>query len=273
MPQNGFHGLAGLAAARWVAPRVPAAAAEIVAASVVLGAMLPDVDVYPAAVATLLGRDDLTYDIHRTFTHSLLAVLLVLGAGAVLRRRSPAAAWACGGLALGMLTHLFLDAFFWFAPLDLFWPFSRLPADTPLLPVIDLWSSVRPLPALFGKPDLLVNLREAWEPGAFALYLLALRRVTQRDEPRAPKAQRLARWERWGWAGFAVALAGAVTLPHTAVEFFVYALWLLALAPFCWSQTVRLRREIARWSLSANSGSLPGERPAKRATSNPVGED
>lgn len=100
MPQNGFHGLAGLAVARWAAPRAPAAFAEVFVPAVVLGAMLPDVDVYPAAVAFLRGRGDLTYVSHRTFTHSMLAALLVAFAGAVLRRRSPGSAWACAGLAL-----------------------------------------------------------------------------------------------------------------------------------------------------------------------------
>src|SRR5262245_43298331 len=78
-------------------------------------------------------------------------------------------------MALGMLTHVCLDAFFWFAPLDLFWPFSHLPADRPILPVLDLWAPARPLPAVLGKKDLLVNLREAFDFAAFALYLMALR--------------------------------------------------------------------------------------------------
>jgi membrane-bound metal-dependent hydrolase YbcI (DUF457 family) len=251
MPQNGFHGLVGLAVAKGVTPRAPAAAAQPLAVGITLGAMLPDIDMYPTAVVFLLGRPDLIYVMHRTLTHSLLAILIVAGLGAVLRRRSTAGAWACWGLSLGMLTHVFLDAFFWFAPLDLFWPLSHLPPGKPVMPVIDLWSSVRPLPAVLGKPDLLVNLREACEFAAFALYLMTLRRVTRRANTPAGACAGLGRWERWAWAGFGIALVGAWVLPRGLQEVLVVGPYLLAFAPYCWRQTVRLRGAVARWSLSS----------------------
>jgi membrane-bound metal-dependent hydrolase YbcI (DUF457 family) len=256
MPQNGFHGLVGLAAVQWGIPRAVRRAeradihsmVEPLAAGIALGAMLPDIDLYPTAILVLLGHQELTYTVHRTFTHSLLAILTVGGLGLVLRQRSAAGTWACWGLALGMVTHVFLDAFFWFAPLDLFWPLSHLPREAPLLPVIDLWAWARPLPAALGQPDLLPNLLSALELAAFALYFLALRRLAQ-AEPKGRPADGLRRWERWAWASFAVALVGAFMLPNTLQETLVHVPYLLALAPYCWGQTVRLRVSLARWSL------------------------
>jgi hypothetical protein len=224
---------------------------EPLAVGITLGAMLPDIDMYPTAVVFLLGRPDLIYVMHRTLTHSLLAILIVAGLGMVLRRRSAAAAWACWGLALGMLTHVTLDAFFWFAPLDLFWPFSHLPPGKPVLQVIDLWSGARPLPAVLGKPDVLVNLREACEFAAFALYLMALRRVTRRGNASAGKSMSMVRWEQCAWAGFGIALVGAWMLPRGLEEMLVVGPYLLAFAPYCWRQTLRLRGAVAHWSLSS----------------------
>jgi membrane-bound metal-dependent hydrolase YbcI (DUF457 family) len=126
MPQNGFHGLVGLAVAKQVAPRVDAAATEPFVAGVTLGAMLPDIDVNPTAIAFLVNKD-LTYAVHRTFTHSLLAIAILTVAGAIVRRRARATSWVCFGLALGITTHVLLDIFFWFAQIDLFWPFSHFP--------------------------------------------------------------------------------------------------------------------------------------------------
>lgn len=248
MPQNGFHGLVGLAVARWTVPRAPAAVAEPLTVGITLGAMLPDIDMYPTAVLFLLGRQELIYVAHRTVTHSLLAILVAAVVGAALRRRSRKTAWLCWGLALGILTHAVLDVFFWFAPLDLFWPLSHLPPDAPLLPVIDLWARARPLPAVFGRPAFLINLREAFEFAAFALYLLTLRRLSSSGQEAGKARTTLRRWEQWAWAGFAVALVGAFVLTNALQEVLVYAPWLLAFAPYCWAQTIKLRGQIARWS-------------------------
>jgi membrane-bound metal-dependent hydrolase YbcI (DUF457 family) len=267
MPQNGFHGLVGLAVAKGLAHHAPAGAAEVFVAGITLGAMLPDVDIYPAAVFFLAGRPDMVPVIHRTLTHSLLAILVAAGVGAALGRRSPAGRWGCWGLAVGMMTHAFLDAFFWFGQLDLFWPLSHLPRERPLAPVIDLWAAARPLPAL------LFNLREAFEFAAFALYLRALRRVVQgtvndmADGARVGKGvppfaaavaanggvRLLARWERWAWIGFAAALVGAFWLPNPLQEVLVYAPWLLAFAPFCWSRTLQFRGAVTAWCLRSEA--------------------
>jgi hypothetical protein len=119
------------------------------------------------------------------------------------------------------------------------------------LPVIDLWSGARPLPAVLGKPDLLVNLREASEFAAFALYLMALRRVTGRGNASAGTSMSIVRREQWAWAGFGIALVGAWVLPRGLEEVLVIGLYLLAFALYCWRQTLRLRGAVAHWSLAS----------------------
>jgi len=239
MPQNGFHGLFGLATARGFARRLPAQAVEPFAVGVVLGAMLPDIDMYPTVVAVLLGRSDLTYVIHRSGTHSLLLVLLLLFGGLILRGKRPYVGWLGVGLSLGVATHLLLDLFFWFAQLDLFWPLSHLPADKPLLPVVDLWSGVK-------VPDLAINIREAFEFAAFALLVHALRVIVGKGE----QSDRMLKWERFMWLGFCIALVTAFVFRTSTSKqnYVVTTPYLLAMLPYCWTQVWKLRSEIASWA-------------------------
>jgi len=253
LPQNGLHGLFGLGVARVVAPRLLAQQRQSAAVPFVtgttLGAMLPDVDMYPTAIVFLMGRGDLIYVMHRTATHSVFLVLLLTIIGVLLLRlrrgRRPVTGWACLGLALGMSTHILLDTFFWFAQIDLFWPLSHLPAEQPLLPILDLWQGAKLDP-------LVVNLREAGEFAAFALLLRALRHIAARQEESAPgvSPRSLNRWETAAWVGFGVALVGAV-LFRDAPKFqnvLVTAPSLLAFLPFCWLSVYRLRHALAHWA-------------------------
>lgn len=241
MPQNGFHGLVGLVAARFVARRVPRQEAEPLVAGTVFGAMLPDVDMYPTAVAFLMGRKDLIYVIHRSLTHSLAFVLVLLLAGALSRR----SAWRFGlwGLGIGVATHVLLDLFLWFAQLDLFWPLSHLPAEQPLLPIADLWRSA-------SVPHLLTNIREAMEFAAFALLLLALGRI-------GVQSRHLGHAQLLAWILFAATLATAFVFREKPgiQNVIVFAPYLLFFLPFCWLQVWNHRSVIAEWALAAKGGS------------------
>jgi hypothetical protein len=219
MPQNGFHGLVGLATARALAKKLPEP--EALVPGIVLGSMLPDIDMYPTAIAVLLRRSDLMYVIHRSATHSLLFVLLLWVIAAAIPRRR----WILFGLGIGVITHIALDIFFWFAPIDLFWPFGH---------EIDLWGGIK----LAG---FLINIREAFEFAAFALLLGALRRITRAD---------LRKWERGAWIGFGVALVTAfIFSARTDLQNFVVTTpYLLLLIPYCWSRVWLLRRSLAAWA-------------------------
>ena len=73
MPQNGVHAIVGTVARKWMPQR------EWLALGVVLGNMFPDLDNLVVAYATLAKLPD-PESYHRTFTHSLftIAVMLVL---------------------------------------------------------------------------------------------------------------------------------------------------------------------------------------------------
>lgn len=237
MPQNGFHGLVGLGVARGLTKRVPANVAPAFAGSVALGSMLPDIDLYPTAIAFLAGRMDLIYVIHRTATHCLPLILVLGLAGAL--ARSSIARFAMWGLAVGVLTHAALDTLFWFTQVDLFWPLSRVPPGRPMLPIVNFWSDLR-MPALF------VNLREACEYLAFALLLTALHRIS-------PSQTHLALWRRAAWVYFGCMVVTAFALGSMPKiqNVLVTAPYLLAFLPVTWTAVWRARDDIARWARGA----------------------
>ncbi|HET6383882.1 MAG TPA: metal-dependent hydrolase [Armatimonadota bacterium] len=240
MAQNGFHGLVGLWTAGKTARWAPRAELAPWVAGVVVGAMLPDVDLYPTAVIFLLGRHDLIYSVHRTLTHSLLLMLVVLAVGVVHRRR-----WFWWGLAAGMGTHTMLDIFFWFSPVDLFWPLSHFPHKAPLLPIIDLWKWVK-LPPVFGNPAFINNVLAAGDFAALALYLGSLRGTMTRGGWAKADAAAMHHWERALWAAFVIAVGAAPALSGNAQQILVTTPLLTVFLPYCWSQTWRLRETLAR---------------------------
>ena len=116
MAQAGIHALIGMAACRWTPQRTG------LALGVVLGNMLPDADILAMAVAAVAGLP--TERLHRTFTHSLFTVAIVLAVFRVV-------AWATGrprwwnlglGLGLGILMHIALDLVIWFRGVELLGP-------------------------------------------------------------------------------------------------------------------------------------------------------
>lgn len=227
MPQNGFHGLIGLAAARAMARHLPPQALEAATGGVVLGSMLPDVDMYPTGVAYLFGVDP--YLIHRTATHSIFFTLLLLLMGFVFRPGR----WLLLGLCAGVCTHLVMDVFFWFAAVDLFWPASRLDLG---VPVLNLWTADH-------LSHLWVNIREAFEYAAFALYLGVLRR--------SAGVASTTKWETALWAGFLATLTTAFLFrDHESWQHYLVTVpYLLCFLPYVWLQTWRHRCAIATWTL------------------------
>ena len=127
MAQAGIHALVGMAACRWMPQRT------WLALGIVLGNMLPDADILAMAVATVAGLP--TERLHRTFTHSLFIVAMVLlviqVVASVIRRPK---CWNLGlGLGLGILMHIALDLAIWFRGVEILWP---------LPPKVDLWRDV-----------------------------------------------------------------------------------------------------------------------------------
>jgi len=110
--------------------------------------MLPDADILAVAVATVAGLP--TEGLHRTFTHSLFTIAILLPAFRV-------AAWATGrrqwwnlglGLGLGILMHITLDLAIWFRGVQILWPLP-LQVDFWRNVVVPGWWSTFELPAEF----------------------------------------------------------------------------------------------------------------------------
>ena len=105
----------------------------------VIGAILPDIDIF------LIGPFYFVYgasiaELHRTFTHSLLFVILLGGLIASLsfipfiKKRYPDFDFVgfALGLAFGMLVHIFLDMFYFYG-IQIFWPFWDAAIGCPLI--------------------------------------------------------------------------------------------------------------------------------------------
>src|SRR5579871_1682039 len=239
MPQNGLHGLVGLWAARASRRAVPSNLLPPFALGIVLGSMLPDVDMYPVGIATAFGAKFDIYAVHRTAAHSLLLILAVLAVGLCIPRRRPGRATALG-LSLGFATHALLDIFFWFAPIDLFWPLHDVLPNVRFVDPINLWSAVH-------LPGWAISLRDSFEFGAFALYLLALRRVIRAVAVNDDGEAGLLRAEVILWALFLITLATSTVASTKLQQVLVFTPLLLFAMPYCWLQTWRYRREIGAW--------------------------
>lgn len=105
----------------------------------VFGAILPDIDIF------LIGPFYFIYgpsiaELHRTFTHSLLFVILFGGLIAALsyvpfiKKKFPEYDFIglALGISLGMLLHIFLDMFYFYG-IQFLWPFYNVPIGCPLI--------------------------------------------------------------------------------------------------------------------------------------------
>ncbi len=128
----------------------------------VLGSVLPDADLLPAAAAYIVDQREF-YLLRQPFTHSIAAALLPLVVCALIgRSRGPNYIHLGLGLSLGVLLHSVTDVFLWYTPVDVLWPLSVLG-----FPTVDLWRGARP-------SQLVANLLGAGEAVAFLVYYLCL---------------------------------------------------------------------------------------------------
>ena len=116
MPQAGIHGMVGMATRKWTGAR------EWMLLGAVLGSVAPDLDNLGVAVATLTGGS--TEGIHRTATHSLFFVAVVVAVFYIIGSIRKDSRWRNLGLGLGLgiLLHSLLDLVLWFNGVYLFWP-------------------------------------------------------------------------------------------------------------------------------------------------------
>ena len=116
MPQAGIHAMVGMATRKWTGAR------EWMLLGAVLGSVTPDLDNLAVAVATLSKLP--TDGLHRTATHSVFFVALVVAVFYVVGTMKKEDRWRnLGyGLGLGILLHVLVDLVLWFNGVYMFWP-------------------------------------------------------------------------------------------------------------------------------------------------------
>ena len=155
MPQNGIHAIVGTAVARKWMPKK-----EWLLLGVVLGNMFPDLDNLVVAYATLAKLPD-PEGYHRTFTHSIFTILVVMILFYVIAALTRNEKWKNFGMGFGagILMHILLDLVFWFNGVELLWPLSTYE--------LNFWS-------WFVMPAWLKIFLDTGEFLAFGLYFLLL---------------------------------------------------------------------------------------------------
>jgi membrane-bound metal-dependent hydrolase YbcI (DUF457 family) len=135
MAQAGIHALLGAATSKITPKR------DWLMLGIILGSLFPDFDNYVVAIATVAKLN--THNLHRTFTHSLLAIVVAVVVFVIVSQVSKQPRWAnLGvGLGIGISLHIVLDLLIWFNGVELLWPLGGW---------LNLWESVTP-PAWFAK--------------------------------------------------------------------------------------------------------------------------
>ncbi len=152
MAQAGIHALLGLAVRKWTPART------WLMLGILLGNLLPDTDNLAVAVAVVAKLP--TEGLHRTFTHSLFTVIVVIAVFYLVQLIAKRPQWGNLGLGLGIgiLMHILLDLLIWFKGVAILWP----------LPLwLNFWSGVAP-PVWWDKLMLPAEFL------FFALFFVAL---------------------------------------------------------------------------------------------------
>jgi membrane-bound metal-dependent hydrolase YbcI (DUF457 family) len=208
MPQNGVHAMAGIAVRKWMPQR------EWLLLGVVLGNMVPDLDNLAVAYATLTGSDP--HGLHRTFTHSLFAILTILLFFYLVAALTKDQKWKNFGLGLGIgiLMHILLDLILWFNGVELLWPIRY---------ELNFWR-------WFTVPTWLNILLETGEFLAFGLYFLLLASLAERQNTDS-EYQRASK--TWAYVEFVLFLVFAVlffSLGAQGLQYTIFgALYLLSM--------------------------------------------
>ena len=160
MAQAGMHALIAVAIRKWSPSKT------WLLLGIVLGNLVPDADNLAVAIATVIKKS--TEGLHRTFTHSLFTIVLVIAVFYLVQLVTKKAKWGFLGLGLGIgiFMHILLDLLIWFNGVAIFWPFPFW---------LNLWQGVTP-PLWFDK------LMMSTEFLFFALFFLALHQMARKTE-------------------------------------------------------------------------------------------
>lgn len=159
MAQAGIHGMISLVIRKWTPIR------EWLVLGIVVGSLFPDTDNLAVAIATVAKLP--TEGLHRTFTHSFLAMFITFIMFYAIFKITSKVKWAnLGiGLSIGILLHVLVDLLIWFDGVEIFWP-------KPIM--VNLWAGIAP-------PEWWSKLMLPMEFFFFALMFWSLHRLAKKQ--------------------------------------------------------------------------------------------
>jgi len=220
MAQAGIHGLVSITVKKVTPNRA------WLLLGIVLGNILPDVDNLAVAVATLTGGS--TEGLHRTFTHSLFFVAVIILVFYLISLAVKKPRWGNLGLGLGIgvVMHILLDLLIWFNGVEILWPIPSW---------INFWEGVTP-PLWWTKLMMPVEFL------FFALFFLYLYRMAQKNDTDTVFLPKLRIWTIIQAALFVVFLVLVYTMKSGFMTPYG-AVYLLSLG-LAYGVTIRMRDTI-----------------------------
>ncbi|HEY3363779.1 MAG TPA: metal-dependent hydrolase [Symbiobacteriaceae bacterium] len=241
MAQVGIHALTGLVLGEaLLSGSVPSRTRQrALIFGYVLGNIVPDLD-YLAAVGAYPVSHTLALHLHRGFSHSLLAALALLVGFFVSSwlMDDPYLRYLGYGLAAGVATHMALDIFVWFAPVDVFWPASEFG----IIPPVNLWW-------WYNAPVLVGRLLGAFEFGAFGLYYDHLAKLAISYRTDLDAVASLERMATVCWITWAVLSALSLDVKADTYDIWFYIPMGLIFMPSCLYLTWRCQATIEQVGL------------------------
>lgn len=210
MPQNGIHAIAGMATRKWMPNR------EWLFLGAVLGNMFPDLDNLVVAYATLAKLPD-PESYHRSFTHSLFAILVMIILFYMIAAITRNEKWKNFGMGfgIGILMHILLDLVAWFNGVPLLWPFSAYE--------LNFWS-------WFVTPAWLKILLDTGEFLAFGLFFALLGSLARKHNTDTTQIPTLRIWAYVQFVLFALFTFLFFFMPALPLLFTIFgALYLVSL--------------------------------------------
>ena len=181
MAQAGMHALVG------VFTRKSAVGRPWLFLGVILGSMFPDMDNYLVAIGTVTGVKEPGEIFHRTFTHSVFTILIMMAVFFIVGIARKEDRWKNLGVGfgIGIALHMLLDLLIWFNGVPLFWPLGA---------ELNFWSNYQP-PEMLTK---ILNPAELLFFGLFFYWMLKTAQDTKTNVPLRPGVR------RWMYAMFAL---------------------------------------------------------------------
>lgn len=240
MAQLGFHGAVGALVAGAASSGKPVTRGrKAMVFGYVLGNILPDTDFFLLGPLYIVSSE-LGLSMHRTWSHSVLALLVGLVATYVIsgmskgERRETARAMGLG-VVLGMATHIAMDILIWFSSVDLLWPLGAWGIGSR----VDLWVSVRQ-----GIPGVVNSILGAADYLAFAVYFIYLKALARRYGTDQAFLPRLEFFTNLQWVLFALYMVLAFVVDRGLFDIIHYAVFILVMLPITLYVTFKMRATV-----------------------------